>query len=426
MTTKALTDYQCDCPDSEMRNVSEHAAFCGLTLCPAFVKGLVVWNQEAGALEYNIAFDPSELVVDELDRTPIADETFDTETFINVVMMQRIEDAVDIWAVRGNERPPNFSAFGVTWVWSTVHALWQAEPLGCYCGSVETIENMDSCDDCQVFRYDSGHWKQSQESISEDVCRCEPPAKFVCIPCGVGRNAPTEPWHSLSTINKPAPPPGKLLPTVIPCSHRGQHVELPDGLIVWASQNHSRKTGELIPDYAVYLDRAWTPECIATLLPWPDFGLPGLSLRKVLEVVDNTRQLLKQGYAVEVGCIGGHGRTGTFLSLLIVAGGTDHETAIEWVREKYCHKAVENERQEWYVEAFHCFVHGIPLLTPMPPDSWKMPSASGWNTGDQLPFDSSGRYKFPFPYCEKCEEPAPKGLYAGKKCDKPGCDGTII
>lgn len=50
------------------------------------------------------------------------------------------------------------------------------------------------------------------------------------------------------------------------------------------------------------------------------------------------------GKKVHAGCIGGHGRTGTFLAAL-VAHMTGNEDAITYVRENYCKKAVESSTQ---------------------------------------------------------------------------------
>ena len=53
---------------------------------------------------------------------------------------------------------------------------------------------------------------------------------------------------------------------------------------------------------------------------------------------------LVAGKKVHIGCIGGHGRTGTVLAAL-VKFMTGMEDAITYVRENYCHKAVESSEQ---------------------------------------------------------------------------------
>lgn len=53
---------------------------------------------------------------------------------------------------------------------------------------------------------------------------------------------------------------------------------------------------------------------------------------------------LQEGKKVHVGCIGGHGRTGTFLAAL-TAELTGEKDAIQYVRKNYCEKAVESVSQ---------------------------------------------------------------------------------
>lgn len=62
------------------------------------------------------------------------------------------------------------------------------------------------------------------------------------------------------------------------------------------------------------------------------------------KLVDFTAVKLAEGWKVHAGCIGGHGRTGTFLSALVKIT-TGEEDAITWVRENYCQKAVESHDQ---------------------------------------------------------------------------------
>lgn len=60
-------------------------------------------------------------------------------------------------------------------------------------------------------------------------------------------------------------------------------------------------------------------------------------------LVDWTIAQLNAGRKVHAGCIGGHGRTGTFFAALVATmGETD---AITYVREHYCKKAVESTEQ---------------------------------------------------------------------------------
>ena len=72
-------------------------------------------------------------------------------------------------------------------------------------------------------------------------------------------------------------------------------------------------------------------------------------LRRVLtDLLDRARN----GQRVEVGCLGGHSRTGTALACLAVLTGTPANDAVAWVRANYCYKAVETDAQEQLVATF--------------------------------------------------------------------------
>jgi hypothetical protein len=105
------------------------------------------------------------------------------------------------------------------------------------------------------------------------------------------------------------------------------------------------------PDFGLYLDERWDPPWPHEQFDWPDFGVPDDldALRRVLtDLLDRARN----GERVEVGCLGGHGRTGTALACLAVLTGTPANDALRWVRANYCYKAVETDVQEQLVATF--------------------------------------------------------------------------
>lgn len=102
------------------------------------------------------------------------------------------------------------------------------------------------------------------------------------------------------------------------------------------------------PDFGLYLDPRWQPPWAHEHVSWPDYGVPDdpESLRVALEAL-LTRA--RSGQRVEVGCLGGHGRTGTVLAYLAVLTGVSPAVAVTWVREQYCELAAETDEQTVFV-----------------------------------------------------------------------------
>jgi hypothetical protein len=113
------------------------------------------------------------------------------------------------------------------------------------------------------------------------------------------------------------------------------------------------------PTFGLYLDKHWAPPWDHAHLAWVDFGVPDpIELRIALEdVLDRSRR----GENVEIGCLGGHGRTGTALACLAVLTGTPPGDAVAWTRATYCEKAVETDEQRAFVAAFHQEPVGSPI-----------------------------------------------------------------
>lgn len=120
------------------------------------------------------------------------------------------------------------------------------------------------------------------------------------------------------------------------------------GVTFVADDAYSRDTA---PTFGLYLDERWNPPWSHSHVDWPDFGLPPdtEALRVALQdLLDRARS----DERVELGCWGGHGRTGTALACLAVLAGTPAPEAVAWVRENYCEEAVETAAQEEFVAAF--------------------------------------------------------------------------
>jgi hypothetical protein len=136
------------------------------------------------------------------------------------------------------------------------------------------------------------------------------------------------------------------------CRHLEQ-VKLSDGGAIWAASldRADPYRRERTPAFGLYLDPSWSPPWAHRQLEWPDFGLPSdieALRRELTELIERARR----GEDVEVGCIGGHGRTGTALACAAVLTGTPAAEAVGWIREPYCRHAVEGVEQEQFVRDF--------------------------------------------------------------------------
>ncbi len=128
-------------------------------------------------------------------------------------------------------------------------------------------------------------------------------------------------------------------------------VEMPDGTIVRASALSARMANDPDRDFGLYLDPAWMPDWPATTIDWPDFGTP-TSSEQAMQAIIETFNLARAGSRVEVGCLGGRGRTGTVLACFAVLCGLEPEQAVDFVRSGYDPSAIETVEQERWVEWF--------------------------------------------------------------------------
>lgn len=102
------------------------------------------------------------------------------------------------------------------------------------------------------------------------------------------------------------------------------------------------------PDYGLYLDPRWEPPWPHDHVDWPDFGVPS-DRAQLVSSLTSLLSRARQGQCVEIGCLGGHGRTGTALGCAAVLCGHPSTGAVGWVRVNYCQAAVETGEQEGFV-----------------------------------------------------------------------------
>lgn len=81
--------------------------------------------------------------------------------------------------------------------------------------------------------------------------------------------------------------------------------------------------------------------------PIINMGVPNLD--RLEEALAFAMSHINEGHSIHVGCIGGHGRTGLFLSALLFRMYGD-ENATQTLRDMYCPHAVESQAQVDYLE----------------------------------------------------------------------------
>lgn len=130
-------------------------------------------------------------------------------------------------------------------------------------------------------------------------------------------------------------------------------VALPDGtpLVAVSFDPDEPYVRDATPDFGLYLDRRWQPPWAHEHVAWPDFGTPD-DLAGLESALRSLLDRARDGQRVELGCLGGHGRTGTALACLAIMTGSRADDAVAWVRAAYCDRAVETADQETFVTAF--------------------------------------------------------------------------
>lgn len=104
-------------------------------------------------------------------------------------------------------------------------------------------------------------------------------------------------------------------------------------------------------DIGLYLDPAWDPDWHAEVIDWPDFGVPEDGPAAARQIL-NAYTAARSGLNLEVGCLGGLGRTGTALACMAILAGVPAANAVTWVRTEYDNRAVETAGQEAWVAWF--------------------------------------------------------------------------
>jgi len=128
-------------------------------------------------------------------------------------------------------------------------------------------------------------------------------------------------------------------------------VRFPDGTTVTGSARSAQEGRTDRFDFGLYMHDAWDPSWDYERIDWPDFGLP-TNAEAAASAIEDAFARARSGEAVEVGCAGGLGRTGTVLACMAILAGVEPEQAVAWIRANYRAEAVETEAQADWVGWF--------------------------------------------------------------------------
>ena len=128
-------------------------------------------------------------------------------------------------------------------------------------------------------------------------------------------------------------------------------VVFPDGTRVRALSILERDPEGSGREFGLYMDLRWNPTWPAEIIDWPDFGLPADAAHAASQIREAFTRA-QRGQVVEIGCLGGLGRTGTVLACMAVLAGVDPADAVAWVRQNYRSGAIETTEQERWVDWF--------------------------------------------------------------------------
>lgn len=203
-----------------------------------------------------------------------------------------------------------------------------------------------------------------------DQCKKERLARLEqkSLPAGNGHSPHCSCWQ----CKKPYQQMPYLYQVTESCKHFRQPVKVGDFTVTcsaWRDTpkgNDKEKTLETIktPDIGIYLDSLWSdivdpvkvspglndfPVCKAfyptILFPWRDRGMPSDVMLK--ELMEYAIKKIKEGKSIDIGCHGGHGRTGTFVACLLTQlTNMSAKEIITYVRTQYCKEAIEGYVQE--------------------------------------------------------------------------------
>lgn len=371
---------RCDCTMEFSRTTNEsHDNVCALWAEPTFWDGDDYWDGEAGRLAtsplglnaaltaqntYDYPANPYEHAEDYIwdgDTPVVLKTTAEARTSAPAVCEQ--EDEAVAAMVEGTQ-PDEYG--------------WVKLPDGSWADMENRVTYRaikdDAGNDCWVEElWDDPSIDLQTGEIAE--CRCTPSKKYWCTVCGVTRNDPADAWRFQT--KRDLDDFDASWGTTNTCSHALDPVVL-KGVTVYASKVRTH-TAATTPDLGCYAYNGWNPSSPAIFIPWQDYGLPTCTFTQAARSIKLAFEAAKEGDVVEMGCMGGHGRTGTILACMaILADPTlTGPEAVTLIKTTYCSKAVETSSQEWFVRWFRAWSLGEAFLETEPVAAWQGGTSKG-------------------------------------------------
>lgn len=148
----------------------------------------------------------------------------------------------------------------------------------------------------------------------------------------------------------------EVQPEILLClnGHMGRDSVLSEDLSITGEANIH------LPSLSRYHDSRHQPDAVITV-EWPDHGAPWMS-RQWWESLVSDIERLPYDSNVMIFCMGGHGRTGTALTILGALAGVIHadDDPIDYVRDMHCYSAVESRAQIKYLEDLGIYSVALP------------------------------------------------------------------
>ena len=260
--------------------------------------------------------------------------------------------------------------------------IWNMQIL---CGDCGNVTDIDTRDIDEKVADELGYGLEDEDEWSDDMLEW--------LSKKNKQIEPLQPTTSVVTTGGTKSKAKVQTQTFMKCRHYDIPMQIAQGVMVYPSSMNNdspekRNTSKdrphvLVPDFGLYADKGWLPAWRNEFVTFPDFGIPTYGKTAITQITEAAERAAN-GEIVELGCIGGHGRTGTMLACMFLWGAErdgkpiSGEEACELVWYFYCEEAIESKIQEWWVSYYgHIqFGYELPEKPKAPAPKWKAGNTS--------------------------------------------------